>query len=173
MPQKLITPKFLTRAVAEASCTAVLRAVKENRDLFPLDGDTHHIVVLVPGMEDGRPDYPAWPDYQLHPVTLFEHSRGEKSKWNFPFDDIARCKAMQLWHDRNDDRTDCVPHLLFPGDTPYWGGVKRRGIVVTCSGYQPYFDKMISGMAADMMVARAHHAWLQSDDHANDRSFLK
>ena len=129
MPQKLITPKFLTRAVAEASCTAVLRAVKENRDLFPLDGDTHHIVVLVPGMEDGRPDYPAWPDYQLHPVTLFEHSRGEKSKWNFPFDDIARCKAMQLWHDRNDDRTDCVPHLLFPGDTPYWGGVKRRGVL--------------------------------------------
>ena len=55
-----------------------------------------------------------------------------------------------------------MPHLLFTGETPYWGGVKRRGIVVTCSGVQPWFDKMVSGMIADAMVALAYDAWMNS-----------
>jgi len=72
--------------------------------------------------------------------------------------------ALQLWHGRNDDRTDRIPHLLFPGDTPCWGGVKRHGIVVTCSGFQPHFGKMFSGMVADMCIGLSYNAWDQTKD---------
>jgi hypothetical protein len=78
--------------------------------------------------------------------------------WEDPYYQIAWCKALHLWTDRNDDRTSPIPHLLFSGDTPYWGGVKRRGIVVACSGVQPWFDKLVSGIVADTIVALAHDA---------------
>jgi hypothetical protein len=142
-----------------------------------------HIVVLVPAMKDDRAnDYPSWPNYPLQAQLLYEESRhkicnimagpGTDNAWPHKFDDIARCKALQLWHDRNDDRTDIKPHLLFPGDTPFWGGVKRDGIVVTVSGFQPHFDKMISGMIADMCIAMAYDDWLESKDRKTDVDFL-
>ncbi|PIQ68706.1 MAG: hypothetical protein COV91_02745 [Candidatus Taylorbacteria bacterium CG11_big_fil_rev_8_21_14_0_20_46_11] len=81
-------------------------------------------------------------------------------------------KAIQLWHDRNDDRTNIMPHLLFSGDTVYWGGVKRHGIVVACSGVQPWFDKMFSGMIADMLVGIAYNAWMLSEDKRQGVDFL-
>src|SRR3989338_7336273 len=71
-------------------------------------------------------------------------------------------KELQLWHDRNDDRSEIIPHLLFPGDAPFWGGAKRRGIVVACSGIQPWLDKLVSGMVADLIVAIAYNAWMQN-----------
>ncbi len=133
-----------------------------------------HVVVLVPGMVDHcEEDYPNWPDYPLKPVLLYEKSfLGGQEKLEADFDSIARCKASQLWTDRNDDRTDCIPHLLFKGDTPYWGGVKRRGIVVTCSGVQPHIDKLIAGIVADILVAMAHAAWKNSEDCQQQVDFL-
>ena len=116
-------------------------------------------------------DYPSYPNLPLKPHVFYEHSFG-KEEWTHKFDDIARCKALQLWHERNDDRTDCRPLLLFPGDTPFWGGVKRHGIVVACSGVQPWFDKMISGMVADMIDAYAYNEWMESEDRKNAVDFL-
>ncbi|MEK7068681.1 MAG: hypothetical protein AAB964_02605, partial [Patescibacteria group bacterium] len=77
----LVTPKFLTLAIAQQAIHATVLAVTSVPRIFRLDGENHHIVVLVPGMKDDRPSYPSWPDYQLHPVTLDEHSRCEKKKW--------------------------------------------------------------------------------------------
>ena len=37
-----------------------------------------------------------------------------------------------------------APHMLVTGDTVYYGSVISNGIVVACSGVQPYFDEMIS-----------------------------
>jgi hypothetical protein len=88
------------------------------------------------------------------------------------YDSIAKCKALQLWQGRNDDRTDIAPHLMFAGDAPYYGGVKRHGIVVTCSGVQPWFDKMISAMICEMLVGLAYNAWMVSDDKMRGASWL-
>lgn len=158
MAEKMLTPAFLTKEVAERSVHHVLSVIQS------LDGVLSrmmcHIVVLVPSMKDDRErDFPDWPNYLIEPCALYEYSFGDPVNWPHKFDDIARCKALQLWHGRNDDRTDCMPHLLFPDDTPYWGGVKRHGIVVTCSGFQPYFDKMFSGMIADMCIGFAYYGW--------------
>lgn len=175
MPNERLMPKFLTREIAGKAINSVLGAVMPSGmpSRFPLKRHHCHVVVLVPSMEDDRAgDYPKWPNYHLEPVVLFEQSVGPSEEWEHPFDDIARCKALQLWHGRNDDRTDSMPHLLFPGDTPFWGGVKRNGIVVACSGIQPWFDKMISGMVADVCIALSYEAWMQSEDRAKGLNFL-
>ena len=169
MSEKLCAPKFLTSRIAEIACIGALDTLYASlldSNLKPKCKQLH-IVVLVPGMTDDRPDYPKWPNYQLQPVMLYEHTLGDSENFPYPFADIARCKALQLWHDRNDDRSEIVPHLLFPGDTPFWGGVKRRGIVVACSGIQPWLDKLVSDMVADLMVALAYNAWMESPDKAD------
>ena len=199
MSQDLLLPKFLTPDIASFAIRTTLRSIEHGAPLFsgaitnfPMRRRScdvcHcscimcHTVVLVPAMKDERVEgYPSWPDYQLHAHLLYEHSEHKScdngpnasdNVWPYKFDDIARCKALQLWHNRNDDRTDIRPHLLFPGDTPFWGGVKRNDIVVATSGVQPYFDKMISGMVADMCVAMAHDAWLKGQDHESGVDFL-
>jgi hypothetical protein len=178
--EKLMTPKFMTVRAASTAVTATFDAVFGlpnlpgllRDDLRPRR-DECHVVILVPGTIDHyEQNFPNWPDYPIKPVLLYEESRGDPAKFEHPFDEIARCKAMQLWTDRNDDRTDNIPHLMFRGDTPYWGGVKRREIVVACSGVQPCIDKLISGMVADMLVALAHSAWMESEDKAKEVSFL-
>ena len=121
-------------------------------------------MVLVPGIGDA-------PGYPCQPVLLYEQSFGTIADWEHRYGIIARSKAIQLWTGRNDGRTDNQPHLLFPGDTPYWGGVKRNGIVVACSGVQPWFDQMISGMTIDAMVALAYDAY-KTDELAEDADLL-
>jgi hypothetical protein len=173
MADKVITPKFLTVDIAKIAIEAVLSAVLLPSPIGGLmTRQGCHIIILVPAMKDDREaDYPDWPNYPISPHVLYEHSV-EKEEWPAACDNIARCKALQLWHERNDDRTDCTPHLLFPGDTPYWGGVRRHGIVVACSGVQAHFDKMISGMVADMVVGLAYNAWMISDDKKNSADWL-
>ncbi len=171
---KMATPKFLTVEIAKTAVDAMLRATMCNPEILKLlKRRDCHIVILVPSTEDARDaDFPDWPNYELKPHCLYEHSVGDKKEWKFNFDDIARCKALQLWQGRNDDRSDVIPHLLFAGDAPFWGGVKRQGIVVTCSGVQPWFDKMIAGMIADMLIGLTYNAWMTSDDKKNDATFL-
>ncbi len=162
MTGKVHTPKFLTAGLA----TQVLSEVAE----FMTKSDSHlhtaallsrpmfHIVLFVPQV-NGE----GW-NTLSKPFMLAEHSEGERGNWPYPFAEIAYSKALQCWHERNDDRTDIMPHLLVSGEAPFWGAVKRQGIVVACSGVQPYFDKMIAGIVADMVIARAYHAWITSED---------
>lgn len=172
---KLITPKYLTPEIAKKAVEAALAlTMTEGSLLHPyLKRAQCHIVILVPGMKDDQEaDYPDWPNYPLQAVSLYEQSVGDPTEWEHPYDNIAKCKALQLWTDRNDDRTMPIPHLLFSGDTPYWGGVKRRGIVVTCSGVQPWFDKMISGIVADILVGLAHNAYENDEERKAGVDFL-
>ncbi len=158
MSEQLVTPKFLTPEIAKTVVNEVLNLATGGMSLIAPRLKRHecHIVILVPAMKDDRAnDYPDWPNYQLWPHLLYEQSVG-REHWAHEYDNIARCKALQLWHDRNDDRTNVIPHLLFPGDTPFWGGVKRYRIVSTCSGFQSHFDKMVSGMVTDGLVAVAY-----------------
>jgi len=162
-----VTPKHLTTGVCEAAVKIALRAVMEEGSILHTVVKRHccHIVVLVQGMEtEGR----TYPDYPIHPVLMYERSVGDKGTWTAKYDEIAQCKALQLWHDRNDEKPGIKPHLLFPGDTVYWGGVKRHGIVVTCSGIQPFYDQLIAGIAADSIKALSYSSFEASGDAARD-----
>ena len=178
MRSKWLTPKYLTREMVEAVVDMVLDGFMfDSRMDQVLSRKMCHIVALVPSVEGAsETEYSSWPYYPITPfvpLAIFEKSIGDTSKWPRPFANIARGKALQLWCDQNTDgSTDSVAHLLFSDDTPYWGGVKRHGIVVACSGVQPYFDQMISGMIADAIKAFARFHFENSDDKKEGRSFL-
>ncbi|OHA19337.1 MAG: hypothetical protein A3C08_01555 [Candidatus Taylorbacteria bacterium RIFCSPHIGHO2_02_FULL_47_18] len=159
----LLTPKFLTKELVQAVVRETVNSVMLSTIGSKLKRRVCHIVILVPTI-DNSADYPNFPA-QAH--VLYEHSVG-KEIWSAKYDEIAQCKAQQLWHDRNDDITDVKPHLLFTGDTVYWGGVKRDGIVVACSGVQPWFDKMISGMIADVLIGLAYDAFMTRENPKED-----
>jgi hypothetical protein len=93
-------------------------------------------------------------------TVLYEAAFGDQSKWQHNFRGNAWSKVYQLAEDRNEGGPFITPHLLFSGDKPYWGGVKRERIIVACSGFDEHFDRMISGMIADMIIARAHQRFL-------------
>ncbi len=164
----LITPKYITQDIATAAVAMATKLVLGSG--IAKRGDCH-VVVMVPAMKDDAPDYPDYPHYAIFAEVIYEDSFGDVGNWEHPYDNIARCKALQLWHDRNDGRAGSVPHLLFSGDTPYWGGVKREGIVVACSGVEPYFDKLISGITADCIIALAQHAY-ENDKQRVGLNFL-
>lgn len=170
----ILTPKFLTKETANHIVNMLMFGIFDSMDDV-LKRKQLHIVILVPSVEDASADdYPDWPDYPIKPAVLYEHSVGDKGSWPYPFDNIAKCKALQLWRGQNTDgNTDSVAHLLFPDDTPFWGGVKRHGLVVACSGVQPYFDQMFAGMIADALKAFGRHAWEESDDKKEGLTFIK
>jgi hypothetical protein len=147
------TPFFLTDEVAESAVLLVSKVIDNLVKIGKIKCSMCHIVILVPSGEVNSPS-----DY-LNSHLLYEKSFGNTGKWPHEFAEIARSKAYQLWQERNDGRTDCIPHLLMPGDTPWWGGVRREGIVVACSGFHPHFDKMFAGMVADTCIALAYDAW--------------
>ena len=178
-------PKFLTTDLADRAVLFVWSAVMEPKydtAFFKPKRTACHIIVMVPEMQATLKDENVrnsggmiynYPDYPINPIILYERSFGDqKNEWTADYRNIAQCKALQLWHGRNDGRTDIMPHLLYSGDCPFWGGVKRDGIVVACSGVEPYFDRMIAGMVADLCIAGAYHAWIQSADKKEDRDTL-
>src|SRR3989344_4258149 len=164
----LLTPKFLTKEIAQITVQQTITAVMASPIGDMLKRKACHIVILVPAIKDDRAtNYVDYPNYPAQAYILYEHSVG-KEIWSAKYDEVARCKAQQLWHDRNDDRTSIKPHLLFSGDTVYWGGVKRHGIVVACSGVQAWFDKMISGMIADVLIGLAYNAFMNRENPKED-----
>jgi len=166
----MLKPVFLTQNVAKRAIMIVRKMLEESmaHDLKRLH---MHIVVLVPSLNDEGREYP---DYPLEPVILYQASfaKVEAGPWAHKYDEIARSKALQYWHCRNNGYETTPSHLLFPNDTPFFGGVKREGIVVACSGVQPYFDKMISGMVCDLCIALARHSWEESRAKKEGRSDL-
>lgn len=175
---KRITPKFLTSTLTEAAVNLVIRGVLYNPLLNAVAKEHRvgYIVVLAPSIDATTlrftPSAASRPS--IEPVCIFEQGFGERQRWTNDYDDIAHSKAIQLWHGQNvDGNCDVMPHLLFPGDTPFWGGVFRHGIVVAFSGDKPYIDQMISGMVADTIKAFAQLHFAESEEKKLKQAFLK
>ncbi|MEX1027292.1 MAG: hypothetical protein WD049_04695 [Candidatus Paceibacterota bacterium] len=162
MPEDIahpLRPKFLDEVVIHQIIDAIAHVVM---DEFPIKRNTLHVVVLAPQkLVEGE-----YPNCSITPYIAGERSYYPE-EWTHNFKDIARSKANQLWYGQNDGGCEIQPHLLCSGDTPNWGGVKRKGIVVACSGVEPYFDRMISGMVADGCIAMARDNWETGGDKVN------
>lgn len=167
MDQKFVPPKYLTQELVEAAMNFAYNAVlgKKEGSLFPENNPKSHsnchIVVLVPSLnvKSGK-----WPNYSIRAYP-FQKSFGDDPKtWKRPYNEIAQCKAFQMWTGRSDGSSIC-PHLLFSEDTPFWGGVSRDGIIVTCSGQPQHIDRLISGIAANTIQALAVIAYESDPDH--------
>ncbi len=160
MSRDVLKPIFLTEDIAVAAIVHISPLISKLYEGGVLERDAFAVIVLVPSL-DACPENlhrSSRPSVRTKPYVLLEWKEGEAS-WPYPFDKIARSKALELWYGRNNGGTDCMPHLLFPGDTPYWGGVKRDGIVVTCSAFEQHLDQMVAGMVADFCIGMAYHKW--------------
>lgn len=170
-----IAPKYLTRDIAEFAVSLVLDGAMHNSQMDGIiNGHMCYVVILVPSVQDKHQvDDLNWLDNPISPLCLYEVGIGERTQWTYEFDRIARNKALQLWRaESTEGNTDPMPHLLFSNDTPFWGGVKRHGIVVAVSGVQSFFDEMLSGMIADAIRGLAKFQFENSEDKKDGRSFL-
>jgi hypothetical protein len=171
----LITPKFLTKDLAEHAVTMALTSLYvHNADLMKPEKPHVHVAVIVPAKIQEFAEFnPGDVKMVIKPFLLFETTWGDPDTLgDSQIVGIARSKVRELWFGQQDGGTDTVPHLLYPGDTPYWGGVFRSGIAVACSGVKPWKDRWVASQAADTMIALAYDAWDKSEDKAGKTAFL-
>lgn len=167
-----IISSFLSEALAERA----IRAIAKFFFNYFGEGSTCHIVILVPAKVTSLLDYqPVQGWYKIEPYILHEASINKPlDGWNIPLEEIARNMALQLWYRLNPggDCTVTPPHLLYKNDTPYWGADSMEGIVVSCSGLEPWFNKMISRVVLSILIALARDDWEESEEKAKDHCLL-
>jgi hypothetical protein len=146
----ILKPKYLTQKLAEQAAAVAHGAVFESA-LIPIKGDAYHIAILIPVQYKQTGP---WECHLIDPYPLYDHGFGDSDSGEL-YQAIARNKARQRWYDQSDGSAMVTPHLLFPGDTKYWGAVKREGIVAACSGVQPEFDRLMAQITVDTLIALA------------------
>ena len=170
----LVTPKFLTRAHAEEAVHTAFNAMfVHGKVVYRPKRMMAHVAIIVPARQRIIAEMsPRDIKDEYQPVLLYEESFGDREDFPKPYHEIARSKARELWFGQQDGGTDTLPHLLYPGDTPFWGGVKRSGIAVACSGIEPWNDRLVASITADAFIALAYGEWMNSEDKAEGRDFL-
>lgn len=130
---------LLTPDVAKRAIDMIWPSVSELIDDHTFKRSDLHIVIA-------RRTGFAYDEEAFQADILHRYDIGDRDKWEAPFDEIAYRKCFQSWRSglsTHEIQTQ-APHLLEVGDTVYFGSVVSDGIVVACSGIQPYFDEMIS-----------------------------
>lgn len=146
-------PRFLTPALAQQAARAVQPAIEAQLHNEAVSGlGVLHLVVLDPAVSPWTPD--------AMPRSLYEHSIGDRGRWDVDYADYARRKALLSWRHRMDSRRLQLmePHRLAGEDSLLWGGVYLDGIVVAASGAFPIWDECFSMMLAVQMRALAWEA---------------
>lgn len=167
-----MNPKFLTAEMGNDAIEATFHLLftrnSSTRSLIVPKHPQLHIVILAPRMQMGD-----WPHgYRLEPHVLAEGSFGQEA-WERDYCDIARCKAIQRWHGRSGEGVVGSPaHLLYEGDTPYWGTFEFQQVVGAASGIKPWHDRYAASIAVMTAITLAHDAWEKSEDKKNGVDFL-
>src|SRR3954465_6871372 len=142
--------RFVDRELA-AEAAAMALPLFEAAMRHPEYGDSGflHIVVMNPALT------PA--DGSFDEAVLFEHSVGDRSRWDADYAGFARAKAALSWRHQQDSAViqRLRPYSLREGDTTLWGSVSLDGIVVGVSGAFPWFDEAYSAIVAVCLRALA------------------
>lgn len=87
-------------------------------------------------------------DANLSPYydMVAQRSYGDQAEWEHPYDRIAHGKTRITGRTGKTSRQVQLtePELLVTDDVMYWGNATMLGIIVSCSGVQPWFDEVIS-----------------------------
>jgi hypothetical protein len=145
--------RFLTPQLAQQAARAVQPAIESQLQRQEVSGlGVLHLVVLDPAVSPWEPE--------AAPRSLYEHSIGDRGRWDVDYADYARRKAALSWRHRMDSRRLQLlePHRLSGDDALLWGGVYLDGIVVAASGAFPIWDECFSMMLAVQMRALAWEA---------------
>ncbi|WAC72170.1 hypothetical protein OU995_21800 [Roseateles sp. SL47] len=147
--------RFLTPSLAQQAARAVQPAIEAQLLRPEVSGlGVLHLVVLdsAPTVLDGPTE----------PRSLYEHSIGDRARWDVDYADYARRKARLSWRHGMDSRRLQLlqPHRLRSDDSLLWGGVNLDGIVVAASGAFPIWDECFSMLLAVQLRALA---WAAAD----------
>lgn len=101
-----------------------------------------HVVMMNPKVKP-------W-EGKFEEAILDEFSMGNTGEWEHDYKAIALAKAKQAWRNQ---QSNIITQMLAPatlqeGDTIYYGSFEYYGMIVACSGLEPYFDMLISGWLA-------------------------
>jgi len=90
-------------------------------------------------------------------AIVYEHSVGDRSKWDADYAGFARAKARVAWRTGMEAHLvqELRPHLLAAGDTVLWGTAMVDGITVAVSGANPWYDEAFAGTVAMCLRAVA------------------
>ncbi len=90
-------------------------------------------------------------------AILYEHAVGDRAKWDADYAAFAHAKARVAWRTGMDGHMvqELRPHLLTARDTVLWGSIVLDGIVVSCSGANPWYDEAFAGTVAMCLRALA------------------
>ena len=131
------------------------------RDGIVGDSGFLYIVIMDPGLD---PSVSTFDD-----AILYEHSIGDRTKWDADYARFARDKAKVCWRTGRDGHTvrHVMPHLLQKGDCGVWGGVAVDGIVVGVSGANPWYDEAFAATVAHCLKAVSKGRALAQRDAPN------
>jgi len=152
MPQLEGPPRghFVDRDLA-AEAVAMALPLLEAAMRHPEYGDSGflHIVVMNPAATVAETPF--------EDAILYEHSIGDRARWDADYAAFARAKARLSWRFQEDSAVviNLRPHALREDDTLLWGSVWLDGIVVGVSGAFPCFDEAYSGIVAMCLRALA------------------
>ena len=111
-----------------------------------------HIVVMDPARSPV--------DSTFDDAVLYEHSVGDRARWDADYAAYARAKARLAWqHGMSTHALQTLrPHVLRAGDTNLWGSAVLDGIVVGVSGALPFYDEAFAHVVAACLRAIAKQA---------------
>lgn len=136
---------FITRDSAEQAVRMALPMITpavERKDPQFGDSGFFHLVVMDPALPPGS--------CAFEEAILYEHSVGDREKWDADYAAFARAKAKVAWQSGMDSAAVQAlrPWTLGADDTTLWGSVCLDGIVVGASGMQACWDEAFSGAVA-------------------------
>ncbi len=112
------------------------------------------IVVMDPALRPG--------DRPFDDAVLYEHSIGDRTKWDADYAAFARGKARLSWQHGagSADLQALRPHTLREGESMLWGSACLDGIVVGVSGAEAWWDEAFAtAVAANLRaIAKERHA---------------
>jgi hypothetical protein len=117
------------------------------------------IVVMDPALRPG--------DCPFDEAVLYEHTLGDRAKWDADYAAFARGKARLSWQHRigSAELQATRAHVLREGESMLWGSVCLDGIVVAVSGAESWWDESFAtAVAANLRaIAKERHAMLIKD----------
>ena len=119
-----------------------------------------HLAIVVTAVEEISPRSP---DKSFEEDCLVVDSIGDPNDWEHDYKSIALSKAEKSV--RTGMATAKLgPQYLLDADTVFWGSEVLDGIVVACSGVEPYYDEMVSMWIAATIRAFCKKAFAELPD---------
>ena len=138
------------RRAVDMALPLITQAMKHPQEVG--DSGFLHIVVMDPARSPG--------DSRFDDAVLYEHSVGDRARWDADYAAYARAKARLAWqHGMSTHALQALrPHVLRAGDTNLWGSAVLDGIVVGVSGALPFYDEAFAHVVAACLRAIAKQA---------------